>query len=131
MKTRRLFLKSFSSVPLFFAFNQTGKANNTTKPILLNQCSIAGFQYYQGKEILSELKQNEPLVLAAEPDNQYDEFAVAIYYQTKKLGYIPRNENKSISRLLQAGVTLNARVYAVDMNNNSWNAVQVAVYMQV
>ena len=135
MQTRRLFLKSIFSLPLFLIFNQksTAKqiAKHSSKTILLNQCSIAGFQYYQGKDVLHSLKINDSIVIVAESDNQYDKYAVAVYYQTKKLGYIPRKENKHVSRILQAGVKLHARVNAVDVNQSAWNAVEVAVYMQV
>jgi hypothetical protein len=44
-------------------------------------------------------------MLAAEPENNYDTYAVAIYYKDHKLGYIPRGRNKYISKFLNFGHT--------------------------
>ena len=109
MKSKRLFLKSICSLPLFLGFNHKLIAKpieiKHVKPknVLLNQFPIAGFQYYQGKEVIIRLRENDELVLLAEPDNQYDKYAVEVYYQSVKLGYIPKKENRHISRILQKG----------------------------
>ncbi len=64
---------------------------------------IAGFVYYDGVEVFNELKIGTELTLIVEPQNKYDIFAVAIYYQNHKLGYIPRSHNKYISKFLNLG----------------------------
>jgi hypothetical protein len=67
--------------------------------------NIAGFTYHDGVDVFSELKIGTELILKVEPDNKHDTFAVAIYYKTHKLGYIPRGKNTMISKFLNFGHT--------------------------
>jgi len=130
MKNRRLFLKSLSSLPLLFGFNQITQAK-TKKALLLNQFSIAGFQFYQGRDIIRQIKPGDELFIKAEPDNDYDQYAVEIYYKNNKLGYIPKNENKTIRNILHSDVKLYATVDKVNAGKRAWDAVQVSVFMVV
>jgi hypothetical protein len=69
----------------------------------LLSCGIAGFTYYDGVDVYNDLKIGTELILEAEPSNRYDADAVAIYYKTTKLGYIPKDENCLISQFLNLG----------------------------
>src|SRR5690554_279624 len=53
---------------------------------------ITGTKYAEPEawEILKSLERYEELSLIAEPDNPYDESAIAIYHNDIKLGYIPK-----------------------------------------
>jgi hypothetical protein len=64
---------------------------------------IAGFAYWEGLEVIEELKIGSELSLVAEPDNPYDNEAVAICYKGKKLGYVPKDKNSEISKFLFFG----------------------------
>ncbi|GHV43118.1 restriction endonuclease [Bacteroidia bacterium] len=66
-------------------------------------CHIAGFQYYDGCQVIDELKVGTPLEIFAETDNPHDSFAVVVYFGEKKLGYIPKDKNELLSKLLQLG----------------------------
>ena len=66
---------------------------------------IAGFTYYDGVDVFNELKIGTQLTLAAEPENKHDNYAVAVYYENHRLGYIPRDKNKYISKFLNFGHT--------------------------
>jgi hypothetical protein len=66
-------------------------------------CNIAGFSYYDGINVFYELKIGSELKLKAESENQFDAYAVAIYFHDVKLGYIPQGENKLINKFLQLG----------------------------
>jgi hypothetical protein len=55
---------------------------------------IAGFTYHDGVDVFGELKIGTELNMIVEPDNKYDTYAVAIYFNEYKLGYIPRGNNK-------------------------------------
>jgi len=65
--------------------------------------NIAGFTYHSGVDVFNELKIGTELILKAEPNNRNDIYAVAIYYENHKLGYIPRSNNKFISKFLNFG----------------------------
>ena len=67
--------------------------------------NLAGFTYYDGIEVFSELKVGAPLTMKAEPDNKYDPCAVAIYYDDKKLGYVPKDDNLLLFKFLELGHT--------------------------
>lgn len=61
---------------------------------------IAGFGYWDGCEAFESLKIGTQLDLVREEDNRFDPYAVAIYYKDFKLGFIPRGENREISKFL-------------------------------
>lgn len=65
--------------------------------------SIAGFTYWEGCIVLDQLKIGTELKLILEGDNKFDAYAVAIYFGEHKLGYIPRGENREISKFLEMG----------------------------
>lgn len=69
----------------------------------LKHFNIAGLTYWDAVDVFQELKIGTQLQFHAEPDNRYDADAVAIYFKDKKIGYIPRKMNRSISTLLQCG----------------------------
>lgn len=75
---------------------------------------IAGFQHYDGPDAESLLETGMPLQLNREPHNQYDKNAVEVWTGDAKLGYVPRNENKSISSLMDKGVGVEAIVLELD-----------------
>lgn len=67
--------------------------------------AISGFIYYEGIDVFEKLKIGSKLNLILEPNNKYDPDAVAIYYKDKKLGFIPKAKNKTISQFLRLGYT--------------------------
>ncbi len=64
---------------------------------------LAGFAYYDGLDVIDELKMGQPVTMVREINNPYDEKAVAIFYKDKKLGYIPESHNSMISTMLYYG----------------------------
>ncbi len=64
---------------------------------------IAGFTYYEGVDVFTDIKMGTKLDLIPEPDNRHDVYAVGIYFNNKKLGYIPRACNREIFLLLSHG----------------------------
>ena len=63
---------------------------------------VAGIAYYEALFAIEQIKVGEKLELKPE-DNIYDEYAVEVYYKERKLGYIPKNSNYSISVILRQG----------------------------
>jgi len=132
---RRSILKQIFASPLLFtagAHATTQQKNKkVNRSILLNSFHIAGFQYYYGSEIINTLQIEQCLKLNNEPDNHYDRYAVEIYAGDKKLGYIPKTDNRHISRLIDEGATLDCVVLETEPQSLSWKAVKVGVYLQV
>lgn len=76
---------------------------------------IAGWQYYEGEKLMDEIftqYADTVLELKHEPENEYDEYAVAIYWPRAhaKLGYIPREHNEEVATLLALGHRLETRI---------------------
>ncbi len=74
----------------------------TIKTYLLH-CYIAGLQYYEVLEVWKKLEIGQELSLVPEPENRYDHNAVMVAFEGKKLGYLPRSENRHVAKILNAG----------------------------
>lgn len=133
--TRRDFFKIIAGLPLAAAFTRTAPAAPVPQAppasLLLNRFSIAGFQYYAGPALVSRLRPGATCNLTREPHNPHDPFAVEIHIGRGKLGYVPRSDNKHISRLLEQGAHLACRVVKVDPGGGGWQRVRVEVIIEV
>ncbi len=63
------------------------------KKIHFLHCHLAGFSFYDGVLAFENLKIGTELQLKHDPTNHYDKYAVEIYYNEHKLGFIPRGIN--------------------------------------
>jgi hypothetical protein len=126
--TRRLFLRSLWTLPLLSLPEPAPTALAAAqRPCLLNRFAVAGLQYHEAPALLHHLAPGQPLTLTAEPDNPFDHFAVRIDYQGRKLGYVPRGDNRHLSRLLRQDVRIWCRVREVNEDQWPWRAVRVEV----
>ena len=68
------------------------------------------------------------LDLTPEPNNRYDEHAVAVSFEGKKLGYLPRSQNKTVSQLLQAGHdAYEARIQSLYTQNPMYERIEICL----
>ena len=68
--------------------------------------AVRGVTFENRQEIIAELSENTPLELSPEPSNPYDSNAVAILFEGKKIGYVPKEYAGYISKLLKRGEKL-------------------------
>jgi len=68
--------------------------------------AVRGIIFENRQEIIAELSENTPLELSPEPSNPYDPNAVAILFEGKKIGYVPREYAGYVSKLLKRGEKL-------------------------
>lgn len=80
------------------------------KLLLVLKTGVAGIQHHidlrsdEGREQLKELVPGTELRLFREPENDYDQWAIAVYTQDDELiGYITRFKNEAIARMMDAG----------------------------
>lgn len=98
---------------------------------------IAGWQHYQGEEILGNLmnlvsgSEKPNLFLEHDVENEYDEFAVAVYFETMKLGYVPRAYNEEIANFLALGTPLNIRLNTISNTKSPTGYRNVEVIVSV
>lgn len=93
--------------------------------------NIAGFSFYEGVLAFKNLKIGTKLKMKPEPENRYDENAIAIYYKKHKLGFVPRRCNKSIAAILGAGQNIfEIRVQQILPEGSPEQQVQVVVFVK-
>lgn len=94
--------------------------------------NIAGFSYWDGCIVFDQLKMGLELTLVREVDNKFDPYAVAIYLGEHKLGFLPRSENKEISKFLEMGHTdlFETRINRLSPDEHTENQVGVIVYVR-
>ena len=98
----------------------------------LTNFNIAGFSYWDGPEAWERLHIGTRLQLVRELDNAFDPYAVAIYLEGLKLGFIPRGENHDISKYLDMGWNdlYEVRVQKLDPAAHTEHQVEVIVYVR-
>lgn len=104
---------------------------SNTREIFLYGCEVAGSQYLDlEKHVLPKLQENDPLVLMREPDNKFDEHAISVYTTNGlKLGYLPKNNNLILSRLMDEGNLLFGKTKTFHWDRKSLYLV-VKAYMR-
>ena len=98
--------------------------------IYLIDAHIAGTTYVDEIDILEpELTFGKRLNFFREPDNEYDEHAIVIKDDNgNKLGYVPKNKNEILSRLMDAGKLLYGTVYEKEKIGN-WLKITIQIYL--
>jgi hypothetical protein len=105
---------------------------NATEPvadaqILLQNSPLAGFRYYEGKRLWSEMKVGDTLQLVREPGNAYDANAVRVEWQGHKLGYVPCADNEALARFMDRGSKAEARITRLKKSRNPWQRMEFEV----
>jgi len=86
--------------------------------IIVQRSPLAGLRYHEGGQVWNDMKLGDRLELVREPDNPYDASAIRVEWRGRKLGYLPRRENAAVSRQLDRGVPLEARITRLRENRN-------------
>ena len=82
--------------------------------VWLLQTHVAGMAYHQAGEAMDSLQAGSPLQLRREPGNAHDALAIEVLTEAGlKLGYVPRNRNPVLARLMDAGQALPVQVLSV------------------
>ena len=98
--------------------------------ILALESIVAGTSYNNLTEIEKEIKPNETqLALVREPKNKYDTFAVKVLFKDHKLGYIPRDKNQTIARLMDAGKQFYAQTTKKEWEGK-WLRMDLKVFLK-
>lgn len=95
-----------------------------TRDLFLIETHVAGLAYYQMESVQAQLVAGLPLLLQREPGNEHDDLAIEVLTQERtKLGYVPKNRNPVLARLMDAGKYLIAEVCTVDTweGGEGWN----------
>ena len=99
------------------------------KRYLLNKFSIAGFCFHEGEENLHKMNVGDSLSMKLEKDNAYDKYAIELYWKGKKVGYVPRSDNRHLYRLMKQGKSLVCTIREINPNGVTWQMCKVKVEM--
>ena len=97
--------------------------------VLVQSSPLAGFQFYAGRELWEEMKAGDALALVREPENRHDANAVRVEWRGRKLGYLPRTENRAVAAEMDRGGKLAARIARLNRHLDPWKRIQVEVYV--
>ena len=93
---------------------------------------IAGFTYWDGCRAFPELKIGKSLKLIREENNKFDPYAVAIYYEGYKLGFVPQGNNQMICQFIELGYAdiFDVRVQRLSPDAHPEKQVGVVVFLK-
>jgi hypothetical protein len=88
---------------------------------------ISGYQYHKGVHMEHLFGPGTTFSLKHEPENPFDDDAVALYYDNARIGFIPPDNNVEIARRIQKGEPLTARLTRFEPQSDPWERVYVEV----
>lgn len=96
--------------------------------ILLLETYVAGTAYIEDEVVFDEAREGDGLILRRE-SNRFDEKAILVLDEKeRKLGYVPERENTVLSRLMDAGKFLRAKIDALSPKG-SFRQVNISIYL--
>ena len=104
-------------------------AQADTVKVLVQSSPLAGFQFYAGKTLWDEMKEGDALVLTREPDNTHDANAIRVDWRGRKLGYLPRAENRAVAAEMDRGGKVEARIARLHRHRDPWKRIMVEVFV--
>ena len=100
-----------------------------THEIFLLEIVVAGTTHCKDiKAVEDQIIPEKTLTLKREPGNKFDEFAIAIYCENTRIGYVPAEMNLVCSRLMDAGKLFFCRVVSKE-RRNTWLKINANIYM--
>lgn len=87
--------------------------------------SIVGMNHTKSEEFIASLAGGETAVLIREPQNKFDANAVAVWISGRRVGYIPKAQNKVLADFIdKAGADYDRNaLMAMDQNPDTARAV--------
>lgn len=107
-----------------------GLAAPFAKEIFLIETHVAGTSHVPIRDIEAGLNVADSLVLRRESENPHDPLAILILTgKGDKLGYVPRDRNEILARLMDAGKFLFARLESKEWHGD-WLRVAARVFLR-
>lgn len=97
------------------------------KSVIIYDNYLRGTFAYDLEKVAKQLKVGQELILQRETTNEYDSYAIAIYYKKYKLGYIAAYENIVLANMIDHKVLLKTTISFIDVSRpkNQQIAVQI------
>ena len=124
---RSSFIKSLIGLPAIGLINV--ESFTQYEKVYLKQFFVRGFSYYLGPKIIDEINKSGQLEMVREPENKFDKRAIALHFNNKKIGYLPRESNKTISILMDTELLeFHAELTQIESDASDWEKIRVAVF---
>jgi hypothetical protein len=105
-------------------------ASPFAQEIFLIETHVAGTSHVPIRDIESTLTPGAAMVLRRDRDNAFDSLAIMILTeQGAKLGFIPRDRNEVLARLMDAGKCIFARLESKEWHGD-WLRVSIRVFLK-
>lgn len=111
-----------------FILPQNLPAAPAVRKIIPDTESITGFQYNFRPDIEHLMQTGMSMTLNREPHNKYDQNAILIFFDEAKLGYLPRNANKTIARLMDEGIKVYGIIKELSPADFPYGSVKLEIY---
>lgn len=107
------------------------RAQRAEAVMLVQSSPLAGFQYYQGKQLWDGMQVGDALTLVRESGNAHDSNAVRVEWRGHMLGYVPRRDNHAVARHLDNGGKVEARVSRLIQHRNPRQRIEFEVFVRL
>ena len=107
---RKTFIKRIALVAAGLPLLSKAGISRSSNKLKIYEGELRGIPYYDYYHLVEQLPEKADVACRREPENPYDEFAIAIYYMGSKLGFLPAKENQVPARMMDAGVPLSAKL---------------------
>lgn len=112
------------------SFDVKGLPLPFVREIFLLECHVAGTSHLDLQGIEPGIKQEDLFIFRREPDNPYDSLAILIFdREGHKLGYVPRDRNEVLARLMDAGKLIFGRLDSKGWER-SWLILNIRIFMR-
>ena len=106
-----------------------GAAHAGEVRILVQSSPLAGFKYHAGESLWHEMREGDRLSLVREADNEHDAKAIRVEWRGRKLGYLPRAENRAVAAAMDNGDKVDARIAKLRQHRNPWQRMLIEVFV--
>ena len=106
-------------------------AQTTRARIVVQDSPVAGFKYYDGRDVWSELRVGDALRLVREPANPHDANAIRVEWGGRMLGYVPRRDNAHLARQMDGGAGIEARITELKPRRNGRHLLSYEVFLEL
>ncbi|MCB0738004.1 MAG: HIRAN domain-containing protein [Bacteroidetes bacterium] len=103
----------------------------SAKPIKIYDNYVRGIYHYDFSKVRTQMKEGDELSLIREPENVYDSFATAVFWQQHKMGYLAAYENIVIANMLDKNVELKAFISQVQNKASSPEGMAIEVFAEL
>src|SRR4051812_10561291 len=124
MRMSRSFLLRLKDRMKYLLGLGTFHANGTR---IIYEGYISGYQYHRGINLEHLFRSGTEFALRHEPENPFDEDAVAVYYDADRIGFLPPGENSEIAKMIKAGQRLIARIVRFQPESDPWERIYLEI----